>query len=381
MSEHLGTLYLLLIISGKFNETFFAGRDGKTTEKSFNLDRTVLSFRKRLLYNLFIGLVFTLVLIILAETFLRWYVRTYRQPSFESYKQYDPEIGWSLKPGFRSEKITINSHGFRGPEILAPKPGNVTRIVIVGNSCVFGSGLADSETLPYFLQKYLNQAQQRFEVINAGVPGYASEHTLKRLHRDVLPLDPDLVIVYCGWNDYFFFYPGDPQFNRQHSRLFNLALEHSYILKLFTKIVFQKLRPRMEGTSPNDLELYRDFTPHPFITNYKKIVSLLRSRNIPFLCLTLPSALADSDRGKYRNRFVYPFYTTNLEKLEILWKKYNTLIRDIGEDRVFDLASHINTLDDPASLFLDMHHLNSKGTDVAARALSAKIIQSDKDDQ
>lgn len=97
----------------------------------------------------------------------------------------------------------INALGFRGPEV-GPKPAGTYRVAVVGDSATFGSMVDEDErTLPGRLAVLLNAAGRgaRFEVINAGVPGYNVRQIYYTLLYKVLPLKPDLVVYNLFPND------------------------------------------------------------------------------------------------------------------------------------------------------------------------------------
>jgi len=97
----------------------------------------------------------------------------------------------------------INSLGFRGPEFPAPKPAGAFRVVVLGDSVVFGQGVEETETLPAQLQRRLRARSLRpVEVINAGVRGYNLTHYRVLFEARVLGLSPDvLVLVITEIND------------------------------------------------------------------------------------------------------------------------------------------------------------------------------------
>ena len=107
-------------------------------------------------------------------------------------------------PNQHNEYVNINSFGFRGVEISKEKPENVYRIIMLGGSTLFGYGAtSDETTIPGFLQKKFETTDSDFkvEVINAGSSGaYSKTETLYVKHK-LLDFDPDLIIVYDGWND------------------------------------------------------------------------------------------------------------------------------------------------------------------------------------
>ena len=107
-------------------------------------------------------------------------------------------------PNQHNEYVNINSFGFRGVEISKEKPENVYRIIMLGGSTLFGiPSTSDYTTIPGFLQKKFETTDSDFkvEIINAGSSGaYSKTETLYVKHK-LLDFDPDLIIVYDGWND------------------------------------------------------------------------------------------------------------------------------------------------------------------------------------
>ena len=99
--------------------------------------------------------------------------------------------------------VTYNSYGLRGSEFEAEKPDNTYRIFAVGGSSTFGRGVDNSETWPAYLQQIINEkiTDKEIEVINAGFPQAASEVEHGLIKNKLSSFDPDLIIMYDGWND------------------------------------------------------------------------------------------------------------------------------------------------------------------------------------
>lgn len=109
-----------------------------------------------------------------------------------------------LSPNQHSQTININSYGFRGPEITLEKPENTYRIFMVGGSTIFGVGsTSDNTTIPGYLQKKFDELNLDFkvEVINAGIGGADSASESYYIKTKLINFDPDLFIIYDGWND------------------------------------------------------------------------------------------------------------------------------------------------------------------------------------
>ena len=99
---------------------------------------------------------------------------------------------------------TYNSYGFRGDEFEKEKPDDAYRIFVVGGSTTFGIGADDDETWPAYLQQIINEkiTEKEIEVINYGLSGATTESEYDLIKHKISSLDPDLIIMYDGWNDY-----------------------------------------------------------------------------------------------------------------------------------------------------------------------------------
>jgi lysophospholipase L1-like esterase len=126
-----------------------------------------------------------------------------------------PYVMYGLKPSWTREPqkqhdgtVTIktsNSLGFRGSrEVEQPKPAGRLRIVCLGGSTTYSDAVSDDDAYPVLLEKELRAARpgRDIEVINAGVPSYTTAETLPNLAFRCVDLQPDLIVLYEGINDY-----------------------------------------------------------------------------------------------------------------------------------------------------------------------------------
>jgi lysophospholipase L1-like esterase len=129
-----------------------------------------------------------------------------REAKFASMYEYDPARRYRLRPGARERyhghPARINRMGHRDRTIHEEKRAGTVRILVAGDSITFGSGVGQESPYPQALERRLEAARAgtRFDVINAGVPGYAiaEEYETVRLG---MALDPDLVILQFTLND------------------------------------------------------------------------------------------------------------------------------------------------------------------------------------
>ena len=101
------------------------------------------------------------------------------------------------------DAVSINSEGFRGVEFSPSKPNDIFRIVMVGGSTTFGSGVFDDETIPFQLEQKLENRNSQFnvEIINAGIGGAWSKTESDLIKNKIIDYNPNLIIVYDGAND------------------------------------------------------------------------------------------------------------------------------------------------------------------------------------
>src|SRR5690606_28773324 len=108
----------------------------------------------------------------------------------------------SLDLDLGSYTLRTNSLGFRGPEISAAKPDGTFRILILGDSVAYGTGVDDEVTFLRRWEAELNASGRgRFEVVNTGHPMYDTNQELALLRDEGLSLQPDLVLLVYVVND------------------------------------------------------------------------------------------------------------------------------------------------------------------------------------
>jgi lysophospholipase L1-like esterase len=117
------------------------------------------------------------------------------------------DLPYLLRPGVETTvfgtPVRVNRLGLRGPEAEPrPRPG-VHRVLVLGDSVVFGQGVAEDQALPAELGRRLNAANVgEYEVLNGGVQGYDAVAEARLLEAMGLALGPEIVVVSTSLNDY-----------------------------------------------------------------------------------------------------------------------------------------------------------------------------------
>ncbi len=126
----------------------------------------------------------------------------------ELYREsIDPVLRYEPIPNARvraetGAEVAINARGFRGAIPAMPKPPDVERILMLGDSEALGPKLRDDETLAARLEDSLGaRLGRRVEVVNFGVEGYDTEQETRLFELRGAALTPDVVILYFVSND------------------------------------------------------------------------------------------------------------------------------------------------------------------------------------
>jgi lysophospholipase L1-like esterase len=119
---------------------------------------------------------------------------------------FDPEAGWRClpdvdvryeHPGSFNVRVRCNSRGLRDREHAETKPAGVQRIVVLGDSFMWGYGVENEEMFSTVLERCLPNT----ETINFGVNGYSTVQELVRLENEGFRYAPDWIVLMFSDND------------------------------------------------------------------------------------------------------------------------------------------------------------------------------------
>ncbi len=119
----------------------------------------------------------------------------------------DPLLGWINLPNYEGQNLGApvrhNALGLRDPERPLDKPSGTRRVVVLGDSSIYGHGIEESAIFVRLLEDALKAEVPgaAVEVINGGVPAYSSLQSLRQLRYVLGPMQPDVVVIANMWSD------------------------------------------------------------------------------------------------------------------------------------------------------------------------------------
>jgi len=200
-SYFTGLVILLLLILPYELLLLFLVND--ETRVSVN-DKTL---RIGLVFRIFLALAVVVIFLLLTELFLRMRPK----PLVENFHPFLQSINTKTN----DSAFHVNSDGFRYDEIQKKKPKDTYRIFVMGGSTVFDEWHGYDQSLVKQVENLLRKKypKRKIEVINAGYNRYTSEHSLILYETKVSDYQPDLVIIWQGFNDMYMSCTPDYQSN------------------------------------------------------------------------------------------------------------------------------------------------------------------------
>jgi len=117
---------------------------------------------------------------------------------------YALAAGYRHAPHHAGRYATSAAWPFRG-RVPEPAPEGLPRVVVLGDSCVYGAGVDVHESLPERIAAALETrglGAESVQVLGLGVPGYSTAQIALLLDEVLASLRPDGIVLYpAAWND------------------------------------------------------------------------------------------------------------------------------------------------------------------------------------
>jgi len=297
----------------------------------------------------------------------------------KSWERFDAVSGWELVPGFSSEDIRINRHGFRGPELVKVK---TSRVLCLGDSVTFGP-MGEKTPYPYIAREILSKTNtsRPIEVINAGVGGHSSANMRFRIGR-LMRFKPDVVVIFSGWNDMFSDdFASYADLRGSVSSFWHLDMQknvRSYLVDaIITAAERNKRRPIPVAYRPSE------FVPFNFEYNLREIVSTVTARNVRAAIMTLPSLIPNEQEAltpAMVKKVMFPqsIAAGDYDTFKTIYRAYDAVIRRVAADTGSVLIDTAALFDDQkrprVPFFEDTCHLSPLGHKIAGTFVAERLI-------
>ena len=278
----------------------------------------------------------------------------------------DSVRGFALKPGYKSSLYCINNHGFRGQD-FGPGLDRKIQILTLGESTTFGWGVGEEETYPYFLMQSFGP-EDNVQVINGGVPSYTSSQVLAYL-KEILAsnlLSPQWILVNILWNDIWYstitnWHPDILVYQKPPDWV-SWTMARSHLARILIMGVGSKEKP-VDRFNPDALAQYT--------RNIEQMILLCEKNKIRLAFVAPPfdaDHMPESGLNEFHVRYTRPFFIATaqryLESLNHVASRHGVPVFPHGVD--------IRYLHQK-SLFLDALHPTSRGNEIMARDVYARL--------
>ncbi len=300
-----------------------------------------------------------------------------------------------LHEPMRGEYYTINSDGFRGPEVTPKQPGEY-RVVLTGASMAHGNTFADDATIPALVERHLRDRcpDCRITVYNLGLEGYDLQREIALAERLTPKVEPDLIVFYTGVIDLSMVYTAgyrrhtpyekDGSFTEEEIDAVRKVYRKSWVDHFrITRLIADSVRNE-RGILPEPVRLTRDLDPflpplfdergREFGRLYVKDMTHTAMRfaavGIETMFVLTAGAVFKEPRSALESSALrqvdslYPhFGAFSLASREYIRKE----VAEANFDRFYDFSDAFDGID--ADIFYDFIHMTPRGN----RELSEKM--------
>ena len=256
--------------------------------------------------------------------------------------------------------------GFSGITVFGNEGRGNYKIAVLGASNT-DAGIYPFKTWTEFLYEYW--PGKPLTIYNAGVAGYNSAQQLFKMIRDILPLQPDMIIVYEGGNDTHI-NPKEPFAFEISKRVFEFADRHM-------KNGWKQGYDGIGGISTEGKVSYSTGEcMDVWLSNVELMHTIAASKGIKFYYFIQPVLGSKQNKTKEEmaNLLSATAYYANDTYMRIAEEfRQEVCHRKIEEnyDYIFDL-SHI--FDDVSDVYLDEIHVKEKGNEIIAKEILQRLV-------
>lgn len=287
--------------------------------------------------------------------------------SQENYIYYDGVKNTSIK---KPQVLDINlGHNYLfggkypGIMIYGVDKENDYKIAVLGASTTEGKAFRFKSWPELMYEELHNRGFQNITVYNGGISGYTSGQELLKLIRDLVPLEPDMVIVYDGVLDlnYCVTYP---LINGYVKKIFEFAKEN--IENDEDDILFmEESHPICQGIKESEDAFSM------WLSNIRTMYAVAKERNIRFYSFCQPMLGSKEGKTETEKNMLLSTYSPSITNLINGSFRKRISQMDRLPEYIYDL-SHI--FDYESDVYMDNAHVWEKGNRIIAREIAEIIL-------
>ncbi len=307
--------------------------------------------------------------------------------SVEDMFTEDPGLGIRIcRPNSTFGHIHINSLGFRGPEIIQPKPTKTVRVAFLGASTTFCAEVSDDQhTWPHEVIQHLKKShpEVHWDYVNAAQPGYTLANIRKLFDAKVAPLAPDAVIFYEATNDLS---QDSAALARAQGLLTEAPETTSWLGQQLVLVGLVeknlKLQASLNEAEAHDHKLV--FTPQQLSAGFaERLDHLVTSAqtHAPYVAVAtfaprLRPELSADDRHQAAVTAAFYMPYMGIDGLLAGYAEYNRVIRHVAQTHQIDCIEGLDEIPPDAVHYTDSVHFTDAGAEKMAQRLASALLSS-----
>jgi hypothetical protein len=287
-------------------------------------------------------------------------------------------------------QFRINSHGYRGAEFTDTKPEGVTRIMFYGGSSVFDQESRKEDDWPHRVERNLKaRGFTNVEVINAGIPGYASADAVGTFFSEGHLFRPDYVLLSDEWNDIKLFRSSqsllrefsrgdiqdDPRTTYQNGLDRVLSNVSQLYVRLRSRYYTWKLKIGAEGMRPSGdySSTFNEAALTQYKLNLETFVDIARNIGaVPILMVEGRLVTPDNSEADKR-RISYDYVLLTHEALCRAFTRQDEIIYEVAKAKGVQVINPSSLLNGKSDLFANHIHLNDQGSEVLGEFVAVEL--------
>ena len=260
-------------------------------------------------------------------------------------------------------------------EVPYSKEQNEIRIVFMGGSTTQNSNNKENLKYSELAEEYLMSSlpKKKITVLNAGIAGFSSAHTLINLSLRIIDFEPDLVLIHHNINDRTVNVFGDKVFTDYSNKYlsdFFLGYEHrkgfrGFLLRHFRSArilvwTSSTIRSAMVNTRHGDLNTKKvELGEKYFRRNLESIVAICKKHNIVPILLNQPAKnLSDNN----------------------IHQSYNKIIQTVADDNNIYFIDIASSISQNKNYFDDEVHYTALGINAISNLINPELLELLKDE-